>query len=245
MTAMTADELCEIGSEQLWAMQYVKCIATLEQAEQLAWDAQDWDLLSRLYMPLQEARRQVRQRCGEGTVRLDLLQTSPDRPLDVERIVQKYPHGQLLIGGLASLEPAVRVRQLARERQLYLETFLAAVYRVGDGLAVVIAPTQSVKLPPPIDGPIDLLIRQLPPHCIVLADREIPAGQTVGTPDTYAGVMNFWEQLHRPFLAMADATVDPVQRMIGYRQTIGVDSACELAHQRLSKTAHGLARQQG
>ena len=38
--------------------------------------------------------------------------------------------------------------------------------------------------------------------------------------------------------------IDPLRRIEAYRQTIRVDYACELAHQKLSAVARGLARQQ-
>ena len=55
--------------------------------------------------------------------------------------------------------------------------------------------------------------------------------------------MALWERLYAPYLAAADAEVDPVAKMEGYRQTIRVDYACELAHQKLSDVAKALARQ--
>jgi hypothetical protein len=51
-----------------------------------------------------------------------------------------------------------------------------------------------------------------------------------------------WERLHAPFLASADMQVDPIQKMEGYRKTIRVDYACELAHQKLSDVAKSLSR---
>ena len=51
-----------------------------------------------------------------------------------------------------------------------------------------------------------------------------------------------WERLHTPFLAAADAQSDPVAKMEGYRSTIRVDAACELAHQKLSDVAREMAR---
>jgi hypothetical protein len=237
-----AHELAEIGSEQLFRMQYLDALATLEQAEAVAWESRDWDLLSRLYMPLQETRRQIRQRCGEGTVKLDIFATSLGDPPDPQIVATQIPHGQVLLAGWGSIAPAVKLRRLARERKLYLETFLAAVYPVGTGRAVVIVPSEHVILPEPLPRSIDQLIALLPPHSIVKADREIPAGAQRGTAETYAMTMDLWERLHAPFLAAADQTADPVQRIAAYRATIGVDSACELAHQRLSAVAHELAR---
>ena len=55
-------------------------------------------------------------------------------------------------------------------------------------------------------------------------------------------VMQLWERLHGPFLAAADMQVDPVRKIEGYRKTIRVDYACELAHQRTSLVARELAR---
>jgi hypothetical protein len=54
--------------------------------------------------------------------------------------------------------------------------------------------------------------------------------------------MSIWEQLHAPFLAAADAQVDPLRRIHAYRRAIEVDYACELAHQKLSAAAREVAR---
>jgi hypothetical protein len=60
-------------------MDYLAAEATLVSAEAIAWERRDFDTLARLYMPLQESRRQRRQNCGEGIVRLDLLADGPDQ----------------------------------------------------------------------------------------------------------------------------------------------------------------------
>jgi hypothetical protein len=52
--------------------------------------------------------------------------------------------------------------------------------------------------------------------------------------------MAMWERLHAPFLAAADAESDPLRKMAAYRETIRVDAACELAHQKLSDVAKRL-----
>jgi len=65
-------------------------------------------------------------------------------------------------------------------------------------------PSADVRLPDASPRSIDRLIALLPPHTIVLADRELPVGLRLGTPQTYAHTMSLWEQLHAPFLAAAD-----------------------------------------
>jgi hypothetical protein len=234
--------LCELGQQQLMEMKYLEAESTLASAEHEAWLAHDFDTLSRLYMPLQEARRQRRQRCGEGVVCLDLLATSETEKLTGLQVVENFPHGQLLVAGWGSIEPALEVRRLQQEHGLFVETFLAAVYPMGEARAVAIVPTEDVALPAPNPMSIDELIRLLPPHSIVLSEHEFPRGRRRGTPQTYGEVMAMWEHLHAPFLAAADMQVDPILRIEAYRKTIRIDYACELAHQKLSHVAKELAR---
>src|SRR2546430_13050977 len=126
---MTLDELqalCEAGQRELMATDYLAAEKILAQAEQIAFEQREFETLSRLYMPLQEARRQRRQRCGEGTVHLGLIAKSPNEKLSAQQIIQQYPFGQLLIAGWETIEPAREFRRLAAEGNLYVETFLAA-----------------------------------------------------------------------------------------------------------------------
>jgi hypothetical protein len=235
--------LCELGQRQLMEMQYLEAEATLAQAEDRAWAARDFDTLARLYMPLQEARRQRRQRCGEGIVRLDLLAPGPHEQPNAEQIIAEAPHGQLLVAGWGAVAPAIRLRELQRQRKLYVETFLAAAYPIAGGKRViVIIPLRELKLPPAREQPIDALLSRLPPHCMVMHEDELPKGPQPGTYETYGRIMDMWERLHAPYLAAADMQVDPIQKIEHYRRAIDVDYACELAHQKLSDVAKDLAR---
>jgi hypothetical protein len=245
MLSSDLQSLCELGQRQLMEMQYLAAETTLARAEAEAWALRDFDTLSRLYMPLQETRRQRRQRCGEGTVRLDLLATGPSDDLDPQHILAEYPQGQLLAAGWGSIAPALHLRKLQSQKALFVDTFLAAAYPIiGGSHAVVIVPSESVSLPPPTEQRIDTLLAQLPPHCIILHENELPHGPRLGTYETYGEVMAIWERLHAPFLAAADMQVDPLLKIEHYRRTIDVDYACELAHQKLADVAKELARKQ-
>ena len=240
-------DLCEAGQQRLMATDYLAAEDTLERAETLAFEAGDWDTLGRLYMPLQEARRQRRQICGEGVVHLDLWASGPDDALDGREIATRTRHGQLCVAGWASLAPALQLREAAKQRQLYVETYLAAVYPMtadGSRRAVVIVPTADVALPPAEAalGGVDRLMSALPPFSLCLADDEMPRGPAPGTAKTFADTMALWEQLHLPWLTAAKDTPDPRRRIDAYRRCIAVDYACEKAHQWLSETALGLAR---
>jgi hypothetical protein len=198
-------------------------------------------------MPLQEARRQRRQRCGEGVVALDLVAQGPHDAVDGLRVAENFPHGQLLVAGWRSIAPAVRVRELAAEHNLFVETFLGAVFPIGTGTetgtAVVIVPLADARLP---DGDFRTLAEleaRLPVNSLVADAAVLTRGQRKGTPETFGEVMGLWERLHQPFLAAADAERDPVRQIEAYRLATRVDYASELAHQNLSRVAHEMARQ--
>jgi hypothetical protein len=234
METSAIERLCQLGQDQLSQMEYLAAEKTLAEAEELAWTSHDWDELARLYMPLQEARRQRRQRCGEGTIRLDFVAGSVDDIPDAQRIVRDIGRGQILIAGWGSIGPAVAARQRQWDLGIYVDVFLAAVYPVGSGRVVAIIPGGDVMLPVVEPMSVDALLRRLPAHSILSSAEELSAVKS------YAATMAIWERLHAPFLAAADATVDLVRRIEAYRKTIRVDYACELAHQRISDTARQL-----
>src|SRR5688500_7833072 len=212
---MSGDELqakCEEGQSLLMQMNYLQAEAALAEAEQHAWANRDFDTLSRLYMPLQEARRQRRQRCGEGIVALDLIASGPEDAIDGRRVVENYPHGQLLDAGWGTFAPAQDVRRLQAEYEMYVESFLAAAYAIGEGRVIVIAPTDDVALRDLRPDTIDHLIARLPPHCIVVAEEAVPKGIRKGTWQTYAEGLGVCERLHARVLAAAGAEVDDTRQ---------------------------------
>ena len=244
MHGMTSplQDLCEAGQSLLLQTRYLEAEHVLAEAESLAWHGRDYDALARLYMPLQEARRQRRQRCGEGVVCLDLIAQDEHDTLDGQHVVENFSHGQLLVAGWGTIGPALRVRQLQAEHGLYLETFLAAAYPVEGGRAVVIVPAAGTALPAAEPRTLDQLRSVVTPHCLVLREDQLPRGSRRGTWQTYAQVMALWESLHAPFVAAADREADAARRIEGYRRAIEVDYASELAHQKLSDAAKALAR---
>ncbi|HEX8340026.1 MAG TPA: hypothetical protein VF624_03880 [Tepidisphaeraceae bacterium] len=239
----TLQELCAQGQQHLLATDYLAAERTLAKAEARAYADDDFDTLARLYMPLQEARRQRRQRCGEGVVMLDLVSGGPDEVIYPEAVLEKYPHGQLLVAGFGSIEPARAVRGLALQGGQFVESFLAASYRVGEHLVVALVPHDAVTLPEPGEYGIDALQAALPPHSIIFNRGDLPAAPRQGDTATFALTMNLWERLHGPFLAMGDGATDLRRKVEGYRLAISVDYACEFAHQRLSTAAQQLARE--
>jgi len=246
MACMLNDELqslCERGQRELMRMNYLEAERILAAAEEAAWGQRDWDTLARLYMPLQEARRQRRQHCGEGVVRLDLIARTPSQVHNPKRLIQDYPFGQLLIAGYGSIRPAVEFRHLAQQIGIYVETFLGASFATDDrGLAVAIFPFADMTTPSPEPQAFESLRQSLPRDAFLVSEADLPKGTHRGTVKTYALVMALWERLHTPLLAAGDAEQDPVRKIEAYRRTIVADYACELAHQKLADAARELAR---
>jgi hypothetical protein len=243
MSLSQIEELCERGQLLLMEMKYLEAETVLSQAESRAWAASEWDELSRLYLPLQETRRQRRQRCGEGAVCLDLVARSATDSIDAQQIVESISHGQLLVAGWGTIEPAMRVRQLALEQQLYLETFLGAVYPFEGGLITVIVPQPpEAAMPSPTPRSLAALRRALPADCLLLSPEELPSGKQPGSAESFALTMSLWERLHAPFLSRAETEPDPLTKMRLFRETILVDYGCELAHQHLAAVARELQR---
>lgn len=236
------NQMCEQGQRLLTQTRYLEALRVLMQAEQQAWQTRRWELLGRLYMPLQETRRQIRQRCGEGRVCLDLLAGGRDEQPEAEEILARFSAGQLLVAGWGSIEPALQVRHLAAQRGLYLETFLGAVYPASSGRIIVVTPTEQTVLAAEGEYSAQELAARVGPNCLMMYENDLPRGVREGSQTTYAQVMAIWERLHQPFLAAADAQEELLARMQGYRQAIAVDYACELAHQKFSDAARQMAR---
>lgn len=229
--------LCEQGQSALLQTDYLAAERFLVAAESLAWDAKDDDALARLYMPLQESRRQRRQTCGDGAFAAVLARSTDDVP-DLAALTEQFPRGQLIVAGFGTIRPALELRVLASQQNLYLDLPLAAAYSVGGQTVIVLVPTPDVAPPLPAEvDSIDTLLRNAPAHSVVVPATSLPPDQVQGDSRTFGYVMGLWEALHAPFLAAADAATDPTQKLIGYRQAIRVDYACEFAHQRFADTA--------
>jgi hypothetical protein len=242
MDEPSLQQLCEQGGHELIRTDYLAAIDTLGQAERMAWEARDFDTLSRVHMPLQEAYRQARLRCLEGAVALNLL-AGPTTPMDAAAVLDRYPRGQLLIGGWGTVAPAAAARRLAAQRRTYVEVFLAAVFPLTDAPPVaVVLPEETVRLPDAEPRRLAQLATLLPAEAVILSSADLPPAAERATPLLEQFVLELWERLHAPLLAAAEAQPDLLQRIAGYRTTLAADPGCELAHQNLSIAARQLAR---
>jgi hypothetical protein len=75
------ERMWEAGQQHLAALRYGPAVRALEAAEGAAWRKKNGPELARLYLPLLEARRQIRYQAAEGTV----LICPPGLPQMLER----------------------------------------------------------------------------------------------------------------------------------------------------------------
>ena len=230
--------LCEHGQAALLATDYLAAERYLAAAESLAWRAKDYDALARLYMPLQEARRQRRQQSADGPFVTRMLADTAE-VMDLAGLAQR---GQFVVAGRASVVPAVLLRAIAAQRGLVFDVPLAAAYRADGQPFVLIVPTPDTVLPFDVTYTVDGLMRAIPVGSVLIPAHSLPPDQKAGDTASFGYTMSLWERLHEQFLAAADALPDGDTKIEAYRQTIRVDYACEFAHQRLSETARRLSR---
>lgn len=236
--AADLQSLCERGSERLVATDYVGAERLLAEAEAMALEAGDFDTLSRLYYPLQEARRQIRGKCVEAGVHLVI---EGRVPLEAEELARSLPEGSLLVAGAGSTAAGESLRRIYRERGSYAEVILGVTVRAGPDGTVTFATPLPASVPAGIPAAPEDVARRLPAHSVFVGmtsgDAEIaPVARTA------TGMMSLWEQLHLPFLAAADAMPTSELKLRAYRRAIEVDYACELAHQNAATVARELAR---
>ena len=230
------------------AMRYLEAEATLVAAEKIAWDRRDFDTLARgCTCPLQGSLRppSADSRCGEGMICLDLLARGPDDHLDGEKIVEYFPHGQILVAGWDRSSQRRACPRFAKAREACMWRHFCRGLSDAIRQRIVIVPLPEVRLPGAAGAERGCACwRNCRAQCVIMSESELPHGEHArGNTETYGRVMALWEKLHTPFLAARpDMQVDPIQKIEGYRKTIRVDYACELAHQKLADVARNLGR---
>ena len=119
--------LCREGERSLAAGQYVVAQRLLRQAEAQAWRQRDGDALAKIYLPLTEASRLLRQQACEGVI---VISTGDDG-IGRRRMVREFScqrAGTILLGANAGARSVLkmlrRVRYEARKSGYALEALL-------------------------------------------------------------------------------------------------------------------------
>ena len=133
----------DLGERQLAAGRYVAAQRMLEAAERGAWEARDWVRLARIYLPLLEARRQIRQNAAEGTI---VITSVGDRVRmrGVVRAFAREEAGTLLLD-VARAEVGLRWAREVRYAALRTGHLIEAMLLLRQGGEVrVVSPGEAV-----------------------------------------------------------------------------------------------------
>ncbi|MGN6369438.1 MAG: hypothetical protein ACTHN5_14360 [Phycisphaerae bacterium] len=247
--------LWNLGQQHLAAGRYVPARRALESAENLAWRQRDVQSLARLYLPLLEARRQIRYNAAEGIL---FVLDAGSSPMDQQKQFREFlasPAGTILLP-CATGSPryhaacliAGSVQYESRRSGRWLESLLLLTNRNETRLAPLADPTFSAGLPvfTTTDGSKMIgpstdphLAVPLPPPGVYTA-RNTPAlhallrESLLIAPEALALK---WQHRHPPGHAN-----DPWEELAWLRLALRIDPACEPITMRLIALAEAVNR---
>ena len=115
------DDLMESASVSLAQRRYLDCERQCLEALCLAKNNGDWSTVTRIILPLQEARRQRRLIAAAGTIRLG----TTDLPDDPQSWLDRLQTGCLVVTHPHNRQTACRLEALARDQDRYVEVLFS------------------------------------------------------------------------------------------------------------------------
>ena len=238
------ERLWNAGQQHLVMGRYMAACRELQAAEAMAWRRRDALSLARLWLPLLEARRQVRQNATDGLI----LIAPPHKGRIAHQVLERFtraPAGTLLLAGQDAGKIAGSVTYAAyrsgacREALLLLEhgsrlrLCSPADPHLAAGLEVRITRATDDMIDPGV--PADVVV-PLPP----------PGAYGPGDPlhaVACESIVVAWEALALKWQARHPAHAAPWEEMAWLRLALRIDPAAEPVAMRLMALADVVARQ--
>jgi hypothetical protein len=237
------ERMWEAGQQHLVGGRYVAACAALESAEAIAWRKKDARSLARIYLPLLEARRQIRFNAADG-----LLLIAPQlTPSTLKQFLTTEAGTLLLRGDQWNSAHAIlkkihyEVRRTGRWLEVLLVRDNASAFRLTSSADPSYAAGISLQFgPQPAATPRlstdPLLCIHLPPPGIYttgalhdMARESLLVG--------WEALALRWQHRHPPA-----APVSPWSELSWLRDALRVDPACEPITMRLIALAESLER---
>jgi hypothetical protein len=248
------ERLWDTGQRFLANGAYVAARRELEAAEALAWRQRDAGTLARIYLPLLEVRRQIRQNAVEGAI----IVTGRHRLTHARRpeLLDEFDHagGTLVIYGVSPARAQDLAAQI-RARSVRSGAFLEAIILLerGDSLRLV-----SAAAPHYSDGISARFIRDasdmIDPDGVAKGTERVPmpycgihrlgAMQTIGRESlliAWEALALNWQSRH-PFKPSGPSAQAAWEEVSWLRRTLEVDPACEPVAMRLITVAESIER---
>lgn len=257
----------DLGQQHLAAGRYVAARHELETAEAIAWRTHDAGALARLYLPLLEARRQIRYNAAEGVIVISAAAVSPK---DEQHLLDEFlssEAGTILLA--CGADNARRTRSSNRREPLVcrfagsvqyeamrtghaLEALLLLTHGNESRLATQADPTFAAGLPVRFtDSDKDAVGASTDPHLVVPLPH--PGGYSSGgsQPHLHAlareSLITAWEALalkwqHRHPPPRTVGSTQAWEEIAWLRLALRVDPACEPIVMRLISLAEAIQR---
>jgi hypothetical protein len=246
--------LWNLGQQHLAAGRYVSARRALESAEAIAWRQRDSQSLARLYLPLLEARRQIRYHAAEGTLVIINPATPPYEQQKQLRHFLTAPAGTILLPCTAATRSpryhaaclfAGSIQYASRRTGRWLEALLLLTHHDQARIAPLADPTFAAGLPVAItDDPSNVigpstdknLTVPLPPTGIYTRGplHALLRESLLIAPEALALK---WQHRHPP-----GKTNDPWEELAWLRLALRIDPACEPITMRLIALAEAITR---
>lgn len=232
------------GQDHLVAGRYVAARRSLEAAEAIAWRSRDTTSLARIYLPLLEARRQIRYNAADGRIlitpaipsreSLATLFASPAATLLITADAHTVAKAQII---------AELVDRAARRTSHWLEAAILLVRKAETRLVSPAAPFFNAGIPVTRDTATKLLASTdaaltlpLPPAGVYTAAPLQPIAREsllIG----WEALALRWQHRHPPA-----SSLTPWQELAWLRKTLCIDPACEPVTMRLIAVAEAISR---
>ena len=239
----------DVGQRHLAAGRYVAARRALESAEGLAWRRRDAGTLARIYLPLMEARRQIRQNAVEGMI---VITAGGDRRKT--QMLLGQASGTLLIGGTRADRVAEAAREVGcrmRQRAGMLEVggllhhggevrlVSGAEVVFAGGLAVRTVTSAEARIDPRVEGE---MVVPLPPAGVYGAGEGLQGVARESLVLAWEALALKWQGRHS-LNAGGPSAESAWREMAWLRGALAVDPACEPAAMRLISLAEAVERQ--
>ena len=247
--------LWNLGQQHLAAGRYVPARRALESAESIAWRQRDTQSLARIYLPLLEARRQIRYNAAEGFLVVVNPATPPAEQKKQFREFLASPAGIILLPCIsgsprhhAACTFAGAVQYESRRTGRWLEALLLLTHKNENRLAPLADPTFAAGLPvttttdpSKIIGPSTdpHLTVPLPPPGTYTAQNAGPLHALLRESLLIAPEALALKWQHRHALGKAN---DPWEELAWLRLALRIDPACEPITMRLIALAEAILR---
>lgn len=144
------DDLMETASAALAEMEYARCEALCVEALEQARDEEDWVMVRRVLLPLQEARRQKRQAATDGLIKLG----TPNKAGSLSELVADPRCGCIVLTHPYTADDAAELDLHLRTQQRSVEVLFADNPADAGTWQVTTyqGPWACVQQPAPADG---------------------------------------------------------------------------------------------